>query len=297
MNIKQSAGYVGRVVLLAVVLFVIWALAGALTGTSRMSGEVAPGEQSDVAGALLAVCLLDSAVFTYIGLRSRASGWPLAGIVFLGYFGITGVMSLVEAQVFMPHVLPPGTLPRLYANAALVGALLSVSAVTLLGRWRKGAESGPAGGLERVAPAFGLGVWMARLALIAAAYVALYYSFGYLVAWQSPAVRQYYSGVRIPAWAPLLQVVRALLWTAIAFPVVRTMRGRGWEAGLATGLLFAVVMNAPHLLPNPFMPRPVQLAHLVETGSSNFIFGWLVAWALRGTQVRRGRAAVPSFRR
>jgi hypothetical protein len=32
------------------------------------------------------------------------------------------------------------------------------------------------------------------------------------------------------------------------------------------------------LLPNPFMPREVALTHLVETITSNFIFGWLVGW-------------------
>jgi len=40
------------------------------------------------------------------------------------------------------------------------------------------------------------------------------------------------------------------------------------------------VMNALLLLPNPYMPEPVRMAHLVETASSNFIFGVFVAWVL-----------------
>jgi hypothetical protein len=39
-------------------------------------------------------------------------------------------------------------------------------------------------------------------------------------------------------------------------------------------------MTAPLLLPNPYMPEPVRMAHLVETASSNFIFGVFIGWLL-----------------
>lgn len=45
-------------------------------------------------------------------------------------------------------------------------------------------------------------------------------------------------------------------------------------------LLFAVLMNAQHLLPNPYTPDAVRLAHFIETSTENFIFGWLVVWLL-----------------
>jgi hypothetical protein len=61
------------------------------------------------------------------------------------------------------------------------------------------------------------------------------------------------------------------------------------ETALAIGLLFAVVMNAQLLLPNPYMPEPVRLAHLIETASSNFIFGVLIGWLL--TQPNDGSIA------
>jgi len=40
------------------------------------------------------------------------------------------------------------------------------------------------------------------------------------------------------------------------------------------------VMNAQLLLPNPYMPEPVRMAHLVETASSNLIFGFFIGWLL-----------------
>ena len=80
----------------------------------------------------------------------------------------------------------------------------------------------------------------------------------------------------------VLQAVRALLWTAIAVPVIKMMRGEWWEAGLAVALVFAV-MTSQLLLPNPLMPAEVRMVHLVETATSNFLFGWLVVLILLGT--------------
>jgi hypothetical protein len=58
------------------------------------------------------------------------------------------------------------------------------------------------------------------------------------------------------------------------------MRGGRLETSLALGFLFAVVMNAQLLLPNPYMPEAVRHAHLIETASSNFILGCFVGWLL-----------------
>ncbi|HEX5834694.1 MAG TPA: hypothetical protein VFY34_12605, partial [Pyrinomonadaceae bacterium] len=67
--------------------------------------------------------------------------------------------------------------------------------------------------------------------------------------------------------------------------------GEWWESGLAVALLFAV-MTSQLLLPNPLMPAEVRMVHLVETATSNFLFGWLVVLILRGTG--RTRAPRPS---
>src|SRR5206468_6991498 len=81
-------------------------------------------------------------------------------------------------------------------------------------------------------------------------------------------------------WLIPFQMLRAMLWVAIALPVIRMLNGRWQETALALGLLFAVLMNAQLLLPNPYMPEAVRMTHLIETASSNFIFGLLVGWLL-----------------
>ena len=131
----------------------------------------------------------------------------------------------------------------------------------------------------------------------------IYFTFGYFIAWKNEAVRAFYGGtdpgniithlanlLRDEPLLFLLQVVRALLWTAIAWPVIKMMKGEWWESGLAVALLFAV-MTSLLLLPNPLMPAEVRMAHLLETATSNFLFGWLVVLILQSNFLRRKKLA------
>jgi fatty acid desaturase len=167
----------------------------------------------------------------------------------------------------------------------LIAAPYSVLAVLFLGK-RKPGPAGPEPNTRLVMPA---GQWAWRLALIAVMYVVLYFTFGYFIAWQNPQVLDYYGGVdegsffahmetvlMNTSWLIPFQIMRAMIWVVIAMPVIRMMKGGRMETALAVGLIFAVVMNAQLLLPNAFMPEAVRMTHLVETASSNFIFGWLV---------------------
>ena len=135
--------------------------------------------------------------------------------------------------------------------------------------------------------------WAWKLAVIAVVYVILYFTFGYFIAWRHAGVAEYYGGVdpgsflaqmrtvlRDTPWLVPFQIVRAICWVALALPIIRMLKGQWPETALSIGLLFSVETNAPLLLPNPYMPEPVRMAHLVETASSNFIFGVFVGWLL-----------------
>ena len=56
------------------------------------------------------------------------------------------------------------------------------------------------------------------------------------------------------------------------------MQGRRWETALAVGLLCGVPLTAPLLIPNPYMPAPIRLTHLLETSTSTFLYGCLIGW-------------------
>jgi hypothetical protein len=274
---KTVLSIVLRVFALTIVLFVCYAVAGGVVA----QGDPTPQpEQAGAALSLLAVCFLDTVVLTYVILRSRWAGWQLMATVFVVFYGVTTVMSQIESAVFITR-LPPGMLPRLFLMGALIAAPYSVLAVLILGK-RTAVPGDPAPNTRLVMPA---GEWVWKLAVIAAVYVVLYFTFGYFIAWKNPAVREYYGGIdegaffvhmgtvlRTAPWLVPFQIVRAMLWTGLALPVIRMMQGRR-EAVLAIGLLFCVVMNAQLLLPNPYMPETVRMAHLVETASSNLLFG------------------------
>jgi hypothetical protein len=209
--------------------------------------------------------------------------------VFFVFYGVMTFMSQIESAVFLGSRLPAGMLPRLFLMGAVIAAPFSILAVVILGRM--GAESVDAEGRSRlVMPA---SEWAWKLVVVALAYLILYFTFGYYIVWRNPVALAYYAGVdegtlfahmgavlRDTPWLVALQVVRAMCWVALAVPVIRMLKGEWPETALAIGVQFAVLMNAPLLLPNPYMPEEVRMTHLVETASSNFIFGVLIGWLL-----------------
>ena len=282
---KMVFSLVLKVIALTIVLAICFAVAGGVVGLRGNSQSPEPGGAAAL--VLLAVCFLQAVVLTHIVIRSRWTGWRLAATVFLVFYGVMTFMPQIESAVFLNR-LPPGTLSRLFLMGALVAAPFSLLAVLILGKWKAGAVDTEPNSRLVMAPS----EWAWKLAVIALVYLILYFTFGYFIAWKNPAVPEYYGGtdpgsffaqmrnvVRdTPSLIPF-QILRALLWVALALPVIRMLKGRWQETAIALGSLFAV-MTAPLLLPNPYMPEPVRMAHLVETGSSNFIFGVFIGWLL-----------------
>ncbi len=283
---KTAAFVVLRAIALTIILFICFSVAAGvvgLAGNSQTSGQTGAG-----ALPLLAVCFLETTILTYLILRSRWTGWRLTAAVFFVFYGVTTFMSQIESAVFLTR-LPPGILPRLFLMGALIAAPFSMVAVLILGK-RKAETVDTQPNSRLLMPA---SEWAWKLAVIALTYLILYFTFGYFIAWRNPAVHEYYGGIdegsflaqmgtvlRNTPWLIPFQIARAMCWVALALPVIRMLKGQWPETALAIGLLFAVVMNAQLLLPNPYMPEPVRLAHLVETASSNLIFGVFIGWLL-----------------
>lgn len=283
-----------RLVALTVLYFICFAAVSAALLSSR-SEQPDPVQAGGTFAALLAVSFLNTLVLGYLILRSRWTGLRLILAIFFLFYGVVTVMPQIETAFFVTR-LPPGMLPRLFLSGAIIAALFSPLAVLILKRRRSDATDSK----RHVLLDMTVGQWVVKLSLIVITYIFIYFSFGYFIAWQSAAVRDYYGGIdpgsflaqlRIvlrdtPLLLPL-QAVRAILWTAIAVPVILMMRGRWWETGLAVALLFGVVMNTQLLLPNPLMPEDVRMVHLLETATSNFLFGWLLVLLLLAPVHRR----------
>lgn len=290
---------VTRVIALTVILFVCFAVAAPAVG---IGNAPTAGPSGSATLLLLVVCLLQTMVLSYLILRSRWSGFRLAATIFVVFYGVATFMPQIESAVFLTR-LPAGTVPRLFLLGALTAAPFSVLAVLFLGK-RKQKTIDAKRDLPLATPA---SEWVWKLSVAVLAYLILYFTFGYFIAWRNPAVREYYGGIdpgsffaqmkvvmRSTPWLVPLQVARAVCWVALALPIIRMMNAKVPETVLAIGLLFAVVMNAPLLLPNPYMPEPVRMAHLAETASSNFIFGALIGWLFAKPQAHGAIALVPA---
>jgi hypothetical protein len=227
-------------------------------------------------------------VLAYLILRSSWHGWPLAGAIFVGMYGISTVATQVETLFFLSHKLPQGMIRAIFLQGAITAALFAPLAVLLLGKWRSSSPPPTPSSPGRL-PASSLA---ARLAVIVVAFVFLYMFFGYYVAWQNPTLRQYYGGPEQPSffaalkvnlihnpWLYPLQVFRALLHVACMVPLIRMLRVPRWETALAMAL-FLSVWTTMLLLPNALMPPEVAYTHFRETLGFNIVFGAIAGWLL-----------------
>ncbi|MFL7813882.1 MAG: hypothetical protein AB8I40_09435, partial [Anaerolineales bacterium] len=228
-------------------------------------------------------------ILTYFILRSRLRGLRLMVTVSLVLYGVKTFLSIIEAWWFMTDV-NAGEMPGLFLMTVPMAVLFPVIAVWMLGKAKKGEEVDETPNTRLVMPTGQL-VWkVAFLSVIV--YPALFWTFGYYVAFSNPELVAYYGSTHPGSflaqmgnvWADdpfvfLFEIFRGLLWVALAVPVIRTTKGRVWETGLILGLLFALVQNDVHLIPG-VMPPSVRLSHFIETATSNFIFALLTTWLL-----------------
>jgi hypothetical protein len=121
----------------------------------------------------------------------------------------------------------------------------------------------------------------AWLALAPPLYVVLYFVAGMAI-W--PLVASFYQARPMPSgWLVAgVQVVRGFGFGLVVYLMVRRLRLGRTPAALAAGAVLAILGGiAPLLVPNPYLPAHVRLAHMPETAISNFLFGAILGWALR----------------
>jgi hypothetical protein len=243
--------------------------------------------------SFLAFSVCVGVVLSYLILRSHGHGWALVGAIALAMYGISTVVSQIESVVFLSNKLPPGMIGAIFLHGAISTALFAPLAVLVLGKWRAAPMvSGPA--VPAPAPArvsVASAAW--RLVLIVVAFVFLYMFFGYYVAWQNPALRQYYGGQEYHSffailksnwlharWIYPLAAFRALLYVVFLLPLLRLLKISRAETAVAVALFLAAWTTAL-LLPNPLMPASVAHTHFWETLGFSLVFGALAGWLLK----------------
>lgn len=278
--------------ILLYVLFIVSFMIGSMAVAGVMP-DIAISEPGLVpaTSGLLIIALADLLVIAALILTSRWGSWKLVVNLALAYYGAVTFLMQIETWYFLSSItVGPQLLPRLFLMGIPTAFLFIPLAVWVLGKGRAIAETSPNPALVMPVPQ-----WIWKLAAIAVVYLVLYWGAGYFIAWQNPELRAFYGqpGEALPFFThtantlrhdPMLfplQILRALLWVLCALPVIRGSRVNPWWTALLVGLLFSVPQNLGHILANPLLPvASVRLSHMIETGSSTFIFGTLVVWLL-----------------
>ncbi len=277
--------------LILILLYTVFFIAGSLA----LSGQI-PDVESEpglVAGemGLLIMSVINVLIIMGLILSSHRSGWKLMLSLSVAYYGVVTFLTQIETWYFLSDItVESDLLLRLFIMGLPVAFLFIPLSVWILGKGRSKSGSEP-----WQIPDLSAKEWAWKLTLIAVVYVALYWLAGYYIAWQNPELRAFYGspGVITPFWEHtlesfrnepglfLFQIMRALLWVLFALPVIWGSKLNTWQTAILLGLFFSIPVNVGHILENPLMPHAgVRFSHMIETATSTFIFGVIVAWLL-----------------
>lgn len=263
---------VGKFVVLWGAVCVGAALGGVLFGYTHAQAK--PADPLSAFQAFLVVNLLMATMLALLASRLSGSWRHRSIILFVTLFVVEAVLSAIEAYVFRAAVgMPVDFLLRFTAANVVKSAIGALVAAALLGNSKRSPDS------------IDWKVW--RVAAVVLLYVFVYFAAGFVVAWQSAAVRAYYGDGSDVDLLRLfyVQAGRGLVWAAIASLLLRWLIGARWQKAVLSGAAFAIFMAAPLLAPNDYMPWAVRQVHLLEVSVSNFIFGFLAVLILGRSRV------------
>lgn len=281
---------VGAVIALVFIYLVLFTTASQLLMPAELIAKAAAsgGNEGAALGGMLVMACIDVAFMLGVVMSSRLGGarlWLLTSALFWGAKTFT---SQLEAWYFMPNVTA-SLMPALLLMTVPVAVVVPLLTVVFFGRWKDQPESN-----AWHVPPMGAGQqawkWLVLSALV---YPVLFFVAGYYVAFSSEEVRAFYGGVFEPTFVghmralfrsdPVLypfEVLRGALWVVMAVALLWTTRGKPWVGAVLVVVLFTLVQNGVHLIPNPLMSPTVRTFHFVETVSSNALFAVLISWLM-----------------
>jgi hypothetical protein len=294
--VARALSWLLRFGILVMLYFALFSASGRLVAPYLPEITPEPGP-FPLMTAFSLTCISTTLVVMLVIHSSRWSGWKLMISMSVAYYLVVTFVTQLEAWYFLYGItVNSGLMGRLFLQGLPVAFIFVPLAVIIMGRFRPLEGVDPAPAIETMP----IKEWFWKLGVIYIAYLILYYGAGYFIAWQNPEVRAFYGspGEALPffqqmahifgndPWLTPFQLLRTLVWVAGALPVIFGSRLPKWQTALIVGLLFSVPQNIGHLMPNQMIPlNSVRLSHLLETASSTFIFGLIVAWLLYPRQV------------
>jgi len=280
MSAKKTFIFILQVLGLTLIGLVVNIFSSAITPKP----EIVRAAQATADAQTMLLLLIDrfvvAIIFALLLENTLLRGWKLAALMFWSVFGITTFMMQIETIIYgsaFPGLSTADVL--LLVLTALVGTILFIPlAMLVMNRWK---------GESAVTKPLFKKDYLPRLAIIAVIYPMIYFCFGYFVAWQSAAVREFYAHSSITTAQPLLtiiQIARGALWVIAALPLL-VMFEKRWFTILAIAVSFSLLPSISLILPNPLMPAAVAHAHFIEISSSMALFGALTGWIMTAKDI------------
>jgi hypothetical protein len=288
---KKISILVGRILALTVIGLIITILASTITPKPEIVRAAQNSGNANTLLLLLVDRLVVALIFAFILENTVVRGWKLVGLMFWAVFGITTFVMQIETIVFgsaFPGLSTSDVL--LMAFTALVSTVLFIPlAILVMGKWK---------GVNPVTRPLFKKDYLPRVALIAVIFPIFYFFFGFFVAWQSAAVREFYANSTITTAQPLLTIVqigRGALWALAALPLL-VMFEKRWHTIFAIAISFSLLPSIALILPNSLMPAPVAHAHLIEIASSMLLFGAATGWIMTSSKSQKTMSAASDFK-
>ncbi|HEX3026794.1 MAG TPA: hypothetical protein VHR42_06160 [Clostridia bacterium] len=279
---KKTILFLLKILLLTIILFVCMAASSILMGMGQTFSSSSSDVMPVLMYSLLVYSLLNVLILTVWIENSRLRGIRLAVVCFTVFWGVQYFMTQIETLFFNSAVkMPVSEVFRVSSSGALYTAVFSMLAVWILGKFKKENARNEITGEK--AARFAL---LPNLAVLTLTYVVIYFLFGYFVAWQFPVIRQFYTGStqivnffqHMAGQSPFLilfQLFRGILWALLALLILNSLKVKNRASYLIPGLLFSILISAPLLLPNAYMPDAVRFGHTIELFSSMLTYGIL----------------------
>jgi len=272
-----------------VLMMVFWGI-GLAIGFAIFPDSLPDSSTSDGSGGLMLVISsgLNSGAILFFIYNSQYRGWKMVGSLIFMSFGIQYFMSQIETLWFNESLdMPLALIFAVVIAGAIMYLLFSVTATWLTGKFKKANQRPAKLSIQGWNPLI-----QRVLILIVVVWPLIYFLAGYFIAWQFEDVRSYYSEImesvsfsstmigNFTSGLYFFQILRGLLWILLASPVLMMMNVPLIRKGAILGLLFSFLGSSQLLLPNPIMPESVRMAHLLETSTSIFAWGFILVMYL-----------------
>jgi hypothetical protein len=292
---KQSQTWLKSMIIIAKIIlltFVFMIVTGISAGIAGFDSGSLVENASQIMGITLLVFFLQTIALSYPILQSNLRSLHLVILVALVYFGITVFLVQIETLVFMNYfmdIISPDMILHLFVQGAITAVIFAPIAVFVLRGWKNSSGIG----LQSVRLGMSKMQGLMKVSVLAVVFVIFYVLFGIFIAWQNPAMSDYYGDLiarmaAVGGWMLLLQAGRGVVFIVLAVPVIQTSKGRTWEKAIMTGLLFCILTASNLLIPTTIMPDTIRMSHFYEVAIPGFIFGLLVGWLMNRSHTSIG---------